>query len=122
MNRRAALKFGATLGVLTGVGIYGGYEFLPPSRSRVLDPVDALARRLYVGLNSAQRADTCVAYDHPLRQYHNRGVGGGGRSIFGGFSREQRRILTDLLYAGLSTDGQQRVPDEFFTQWTGVQS
>src|SRR5262245_59486375 len=122
MNRRSALKLGAGLGVIAGAGFYGGYAFLPPGRSRVLEPADVLARRLYSGLNDEQRAETCVPYDHPLRQYHNRGVWGGGRSIVFGFSREQRRILTDLLYAGLSDTGRDRVPEEFFTRWSGVHS
>src|SRR5262245_18785422 len=104
MNRRTVLKWGASAGVLAGAGFYGGYRFLPPGRSRVLESVDALARRFYTGLDKEQRAETCVSYDHPLRQYHNRGVWGGGRSILAGFSREQRRILTDLMYAGLSEE------------------
>jgi hypothetical protein len=122
MNRRSALKLGAGLSVIASAGFYGGYQFLPPSRSRVLESVDILARRLYSGLDDEQRTDTCVKYDHPLRQYHNRGVWGGGRSIVFGFSREQRRILTDLLYAGLSETGRDRVPEEFFTRWSGVHS
>jgi Protein of unknown function (DUF3500) len=120
MNRRVVLKLG--LGVLAGAGAYGGYRFLPPRRSRVLEPVDALARHLYVGLDADQRAQTCVSYDHPLRQYHNRGVWGGGQSVFAAFNREQRQILTDLLYAGLSEEGRDRVPEEYFTRWTGVHS
>ena len=120
MNRRTVLKLG--LGALAGAGVYGGYRFLPPRQSRVLEPVDALARRLYVGLDADQRAQTCVGYDHPLRQYHNRGVWGGGQSIFAGFNREQRQILTDLLYAGLSEEGRGRVPEEYFTRWSGVHS
>src|SRR5215468_10096382 len=102
MNRRAALKLGAGLSAIASAGFYGGYQFLPPSRSRVLESVDTLARHLYTGLDDEQRAETCVSYDHPLRQYHNRGVWGGGRSIVFGFTRAQRRLLTDLLYAGLS--------------------
>src|SRR5262245_43433225 len=122
MNRRSALKLGAGLGVIAGAGFYGGYQLLPPGRSRVLEPADTLARRLFTGLDDEQRTETCVAYDHPLRQYHNRGVWGGGRSIVFGFSREQRRILTDILYAGLSETGRDRVPEECFTQWSGVHS
>jgi hypothetical protein len=122
MNRRTALKVGASLGVLAGTGLYGGYRLLPPGRSRTLESVDALARRLYTGLDPDQRAETCVGYDHPLRQYHNRGVWGGGRSILSGFNREQRGILTDLLYSGLSAEGRERVPEEYFARWTGVHS
>lgn len=122
MNRRTALKLGASLGVMAGTGLYGGYRLLPPGPSRTLESVDALARRLYTSLDPDQRAETCVGYDHPLRQYHNRGVWGGGRSILLGFNREQRRILTDLLYSGLSVEGRERVPEEYFTRWPGVHS
>src|SRR5262245_44037505 len=105
MNRREALKYGAGAGVLAGAALYGGYRVLLPSRSRTLEPVDALARRFYLSLDEAQRSETCVDYNHPLRQYHNRGVWGGGRAVFPGFSRAQRQVLTDMFYAGLSEDG-----------------
>ena len=118
MNRRTALKLGTSLSVMAGAGLYGGYRLLPPRRSRVLEPVDVLARRLYTSLDPQQRATTCVSYDHPLRQYHNRGVWGGGPSILFGFNRAQRAILTDLLYAGLSEEGRGRVPEEYFARWT----
>ena len=116
MNRRTALKLTAGVGV-AGLGLH---RLLPPKPSRVLEPVDALARRLYASLGSDQRAETCVSYDHPLRQYHNRGVPGGGRAVLFGFDHEQRQTLTDLFYAGLSEDGRRRVPDEYFTRWGGV--
>src|ERR1041385_4889797 len=119
MDRRAVLKLGAG-GLLAGTGIFGGYKLLPPSPSRTLESADTLARRLYAGLDSEQRAETCVPYDHPMRQYHNRGVGGGGRSSFSGFTRPQQRLLTDLLYAGLSEHGRTRIPEEYFASWTGV--
>jgi hypothetical protein len=64
-----------------------------------------------------------VEYDHPLRQYHNRGVWGGGlwaNSL--NLDWEQRSLLTDLLHAGLSEPGRQRVPNEFYTDWSGVHS
>jgi hypothetical protein len=120
MDRRTALKLGAQLGVLGGIGFASGYQLVPPSPSREFDHVDALAQRLFASLDAEQRAETCVSYDHPLRQYHNRGVMGGGRDILFGFSRNQRKILTDLMYAGLSEDGRNRVPEEFFTRWSGV--
>ena len=120
MDRRTALKLGARLGVAGGIGLVGGYQLVPPWPSRELDQVDALARQLYVTLDAEQRADACVAYDHPLRQYHNRGVRGGGRDVLFGFSRHQRKILTDLMYGGLSEEGRNRVPEEFFTRWSGV--
>src|SRR5262245_52052451 len=121
MNRRTMLKVGTTLGALVAAGAYGRFRLLPPRRSRVLESPDELARRLFAGLDPAQREAVCVDYDHPLRQYHNRGVWGGGLSIFsGGFSWEQRAILTDLLYAGLSEVGRERVPNEFFINLPGV--
>src|SRR5262245_19727255 len=120
IDRRTALKLGAQLGVLGGIGLAGGYQLVPPSPSRELDRVDVLAQHLFASLDPEQRADTCVPYDHPLRQYHNRGVMGGGRDILFGFSRSQRKVLTDLMYAGLSEDGRGRVPEEFFTRWSGV--
>src|SRR6185436_5714546 len=120
MNRRDAIKLSAKLGAVGVAGFYGGYRFLPPGHSRVLEPVDVLAKRLYVSLNDEQRADACVRYDHPWRQYHNRGVFGGGRPVLLGFDRPQRQILTDLFYAGLSEEGRERVPKEAFSRWTGV--
>jgi hypothetical protein len=116
VNRRTAIK----LGVATVAGFSAGYRFLPPSPSRDLEPVDTLAQRLYTSLDDEQRAEACVSYDHPLRQYHNRGVWGGGRSVVTGFNRQQRRILTDLMYSGLSPEGRQRIPYEDFTRWSGV--
>src|SRR5712671_1535072 len=116
MNRRNVLKLGASLGVLAGTGLYSVYRLLPPAPRRTLEPVNALARHLYTSLDADQRRETCVGYDHPLRQYHNRGVSGGGSSVFLGFNREQRRILTDLLYSGLSAEGRTRVPHEYFSR------
>lgn len=121
MNRRKLLKVGASLGALTGLGAYGRHAFLPPGRSRRLDTVDALAARLFDGLDAGTRERACVPYDHPLRQYHNRGVNGGGIEIgIGTFDRAQRRVLTDLLHAGLSEPGRDRLPEQFFIQWLGV--
>lgn len=121
MNRRAAIKLGVRLSGLAGLGLIVGYEFLPPRHSGTLEPVDTLARRLYTSLDDGQRAETCVSYDHPMRQYHNRGVSGGGRSVLFGFSRPQRGILTDLLYSGLSDEGRRRLPEELGTNFFGVQ-
>jgi hypothetical protein len=122
VNRRTALKLGAGVGIVGGACLYGGYGLLFPSPSRNLEPVDVLARSLYASLDDAQRAETCISYDHPMRQYHNRGVWGGGRSVLLGFNRRQRQILTDLLYAGLSMEGRARIPEEYFARWTGVES
>ena len=96
---------------------------LPVSASEAkpgLETVDSLARRFYVSLDDEQRRETCVNYDHPLRQYHNRGVWGGGRDVLAGFNRAQRSMLTDLMHAGLSADGRRRIPEEALASWTGV--
>jgi hypothetical protein len=119
MNRRTVLKLGAG-SLVAGAGLYGGHDWFWPAPSRKLEPVDTLARRFYISLDEAQHEEACVAYDHPLRQYHNRGVWGGGRSVFSGFRREQRQILTDLLYSGLSPEGRSRIPEQDLTRWTGV--
>ncbi len=122
MNRRQVLQLGAGLGAVAGAGLLGRYRLLPPRPSRVLENADVLARRLYSGLDDEQRAEACVDYDHPLRQYHNRGVWGGGLGVFRGFDFEQRQILTDLLHAGLSDAGRTRIPEEYYTRWPGVHS
>lgn len=119
MNRRKILKLGAA-GLVAGAGLYGGYDWFWPVPSRKLESADTLARRFYASLDESQHAEACVPYDHPLRQYHNRGVWGGGRSVFSGFSHEQRQILTDLLYSGLSPEGRGRIPKQDLTDWTGV--
>src|SRR5215471_14586847 len=107
MNRRTALKFGAGFGILGGVGLYGGYSLLPPSPSRTIQPVDVLARNLYTSLDDAQRAEACVAYDHPLRQCHNRGTWGGGRSVLLG-SAEVVEIRGSSLSSTLQAELRKR--------------
>jgi len=120
MNRRRALK---VLGTLTGMGLVGRYALLPPPRSRNLEAPRELAIRFFESLNAKDRERVCVDYDDPLRQYHNRGVWGAGLSVNPvNLGWEQRGILTDLLHAGLSEAGRDRIPNEFFTRWPGVHS
>lgn len=123
MERRKAIALvGTAVGAIAGAGVCGRYYLMPPSPSDPLESVDDLAARLFDSLSAGVRRRACVDYDHPLRQYHNRGVRGGGIPITSGsFSWEQRGILTDLLHAGLSEQGRSRVPHEYFTSWTGVQ-
>ena len=87
MDRRQAIKLairgGVALGALGGLGLWGRYTLLPPSRSTRLESVEALAVRLYDSLDATTRDRACVGYDHPLRQYHNRGVSCGGVDISG---------------------------------------
>ena len=118
MNRRRVLQ---GLGAIAGAGVLGRFALLPPSRSRTLEPADQLATRFFDSLDAGQRAQACVAYDHPLRQLHNKGLWGGGLLATPlNFGWEQRRLLTDLLHAGLSEAGRERVPLEYFTRWPGV--
>jgi hypothetical protein len=120
MNRRRALQILGGAGLLT---VGGRFALLPPSRSRTLRSARELAVSFFESLSSQQRARACVDYDHPLRQYHNRGVWGGGLWVNPiNLGWEQRRILTDLLYAGLSEAGRGRVPEEYFTRCPGVHS
>jgi hypothetical protein len=122
MNRRTLVKAGSAAAVVAAGGTWARFRFLPPGRSRDLLPVDELARRFAASLDAETRAVACVPYDHPLRQYHNRGVRGGGAPIVSGrFGWKQRVLLTDLLHAGLSEHGRQRVPMEYFVRFTGVQ-
>jgi hypothetical protein len=80
-----------------------------------------LAICFYESLNAEERKRVCVEYDDPIRQYHNKGVWGGGLRISPlSLNREQRRILNDLLNAGLSENGRERVPNEFFIKWPGI--
>jgi hypothetical protein len=118
LDRRRVLKLGA----LGAAGAAAGWRLLPPGPSAVLAPLDELARRFVDSLDEEQRALTCVPYDHPLRQLHNRGVWGGGASVFRHFGRAQRALVADLLHAGLSPEGRERVPREQFTRFSGVHS
>ena len=121
LTRRTLLKCGSTLAALLAGGTWARFRFLPPSHSGDLLPVDELARRFAASLDATTRALTCVAYDHPMRQYHNRGVWGGGAPIDADhFTWEQRGLLTDIFYASLSEHGRERVPNEFFLRLGGV--
>jgi len=123
MDRRTLLRRGSTLGALLAGGAYARYRWFPPRASAELLPVDELARRFVASLDAATRAEVCVPYDHPLRQYHNRGVGGGGAPIDAGrFSWAQRGLLNDLFHAGLSRAGRERVPNEYYMRFGGVQT
>jgi hypothetical protein len=85
----------------------------------MIGDVDTLSRELVASLNSKDRAIACVEYDHPLRQYHNRGVSTGGLSVWS-LSWEQRKLVTDLFYAGLSDAGRGRMPEEQLIDIPGV--
>jgi hypothetical protein len=115
------LKGGIGLGALAGAGSLAKYAFLAPPRSDTLASVDELAARVFEGLSEDARAQAFVPYDHPLRQYYNRGLWAGGLVVHAGsLDWDGRRALTDLMHAGLSEMGRTRVPHQDTTYWGGV--
>lgn len=119
LTRRRLLRWGVGLGAVAGAGLGGRAFLLPPAPSVRLDPVPDLAARLFDTLDVAERAEACVGYDHPLRQYHNRGVDTGGIWAFK-LRRATRQVLVDLVHASLSPQGRERIPRQFFLDWPGV--
>jgi hypothetical protein len=119
-TRRQVLKWG--LGGLAGAGVAGfagGVAFTPPRPSSNLPATSDLAVALFEQLTADGQTECIFEYDHPLRQYHNRGVDtGGGWAFFLG--RGARQTLVDLVHAGLSEHGRQRLPSQFFWNWPGV--
>jgi len=121
MNRRLLLKGAAGVGIVAGVAALGRYALLAPPRTGRQASVDDLAVELFAALPTEARAAACVAYDHPLRQCHNRGVWMGGLTISAAaVDWDTRRLLADVLHAGLSADGRNRVPLQDSTRFMGV--
>ena len=121
MKRRILLKGALGLGAAAGLGALGKYALLAPPRSTKLDHVDEIARRIVESLPESAKARACVAYDHPVRQCHNRGLGMGGLSVNAiSLDWETRCALTDLMHAGLSEVGRSRIPKQDATNWAGV--
>jgi len=119
LTRRRFLAVGT--GTVVSAGVGGAALLRSPSPSPELASVDELSRRLFDALSPEERAEACVPYDHPLRQYHNRGVDTGGAWVLF-LGREARQAATDLLYAGLSTAGRERLPQQLIIEWPGVKS
>ena len=121
MNRRLLLQGAAGVGLAAGVGVLGRYALLAPPRTGRQASVDELAVEVFAALPSEARAAACVAYDHPLRQCHNRGLWIGGLTVSAAsLGWDTRRLLTDLLYAGLSAAGRSRLPLQDSTRFMGV--
>lgn len=104
------MKWGLGVGAAVGVGVVARVAF-PPRPSRELRPVSELIPELYDSMSESERAAATVPYDHPLRQFHNRGVDTGGvpAVTLGGTSRAH---LVDLVHASLSEVGRERVPNQ----------
>ena len=119
-TRRQVLKWGGVgLGGIATVGVAGGAVLLPPRPSAEVAPLPDLATRLFEMLDEDERADVVFDYEHPLRQYHNRGVDTGGAWAFL-LGRQTRKVLVDLVHAGLSEAGRQRIPNQFYLALPGV--
>ena len=118
-TRRQMLKWGLGVSAVAGVGMAGKSVLIPPPPSAELAPVDDLALALFESLDDDDRAVVVFDYEHPFRQFHNRGVDtGGGWSFF--LSRESRRHLVDLVHASLSERGRLRIPAQFYLDLPGV--
>jgi uncharacterized protein DUF3500 len=123
MNRRILLKGAAGLGAVAGVGGLARFGLVAPPRSNHLESVDSLAARVFSALPDDARRRACVAFDDPLRQCHNRGLGMGGLSInAASLDWDTRCVLTDLLHAGLSEQGRLRLAKQDLTRFAGVNS
>ena len=121
MERRSLLKWGGVAGAVAGAGWFTRSMLLPLWPSAQLDSPKVLATRLVESFDAETRARACVDYDHPLRQFHNRGLGAGGIDVdWSLLDAAQRSLVTDLLYSGLSRTGRERVPRQFLIRWPGV--
>ena len=120
MKRRRLLQLGALGAGAAGISALG-YKYLPPAPSKNLRSVRAIATELFDSLSASLMDTFVVEYNHPFRQYHNRGVWAGGELVaLGGFSRHQLSLITDLMYAGLSAAGRKIVPGQFYMKLPNV--
>lgn len=124
MNRRRVLKVGAGVIGVAAVGAgFAAYRYLPPAPSANLRTPRALAADLLNTLDPEVRGRVLAEYDHPYRQYHNRGVWAGGKDVginiaSEGFSWHQRSLIVDMMHAGLSAQGRKIVPNQMFLTLT----
>jgi hypothetical protein len=121
MNRRLLLKGALGVGLAAGVGALGRYTVLAPPTSGRRAGVDELAAELVAALSPAAKARALFPYDHPLRRYYNRGLWLGGLTVSAAtLDWATRRLLTDVMHAGLSDAGRGRVPFQDSTRFMGV--
>ncbi len=114
MNRRWLLKAGGTTAAVAAVA--GGalaYRFIPATPSGPLASSSELANELLASVGPELRRALQVNYDHPYRQYHNRGVWAGGINVArADFSRAQRNLIVELMHSGLSETGRSIIPNQ----------
>jgi hypothetical protein len=121
MNRRQLLKAGAGIAAVAAVGATARYAVLAPTQRHTGASTDELAVEIQDGLSEPARTRACFAWDHPLRQVHNRGLWCGGVSVNAAtLSWNARRALTDLLHAHLSEAGAERLLSQFPSRYAGV--
>ncbi|MEJ0006732.1 MAG: hypothetical protein WDM77_10325 [Steroidobacteraceae bacterium] len=123
ISRRDAVRAVAGLGTLAGIGALARYAFLPPPAGARLDEerMNDLATKVFEAVPETARARTCLAFDHPLRQYYNRGLPVGGLNVnAASLGWAARRALTDLIDLNLSPAGRTRVPQQDAMSLTGV--
>ena len=118
MKRRQFIKTGAILCTAAVAG-----SCASPPRLESLDSVRILARQFFNSVEPGTRQRFCIDYNHPMRQYHNRGLGLGGVRISGQlFSRQQIDWLNRLFYSGLSPAGREILPRQLYIRTLGIKS
>jgi hypothetical protein len=114
MRRRWLLKAGGT--AVAASAVAGGalaYRFIPSTPGHQLGSSSDLANELLESVSPELRRALQVGYDHPYRQYHNRGVWGGGVNVArADLSRAQRNLIVELMHSGLSERGRSIIPDQ----------
>jgi hypothetical protein len=121
MNRRQLIKAGAGFGALTALATAGRYTVLSPPQRRDRGSTEELAAEIHADLGTAARAQACFAYDHPLRQVHNRGVWLGGLTVDAAtLSWHARRALMTIVHEQLSAAGFERLLSQFPSSFSGV--
>lgn len=114
MKRRNVL-IGGVAGLTAAAG-YTGYRYAPPFPVHSSRSPRAIAQELVNTLNGDQANNLVADWNSPFRQYHNRGVWAGGELIANaGFDRHQLSLNSELFYAGLSEQGREIVPKQYFS-------
>jgi hypothetical protein len=121
MNRRQLIKAGVALGIAGAAVPVARYCVLPPPATGLQRSREDLARFICAGLDEDAKAHACLPYDHPLRQFHNRGLWVGGVTVHAGtLGWQQRRALTDLVDLTLSAAGRERMLSQLPQNLSGV--
>ncbi len=119
-TRRQVLAMGAGA---TALAAFGGVRrfLVAPSPSGTDASVDEIAAGLAATLREAGHDDAFVAYDHPLRQVHNRGVWIEGPWV-GLLPYPARQAVVDLVHASLSERGRERVLGQQYVDLLSLQA